>query len=278
MDFIINGILPYLLLLAGFFVIWGQESYIESVLNCAALLFIPDIDDALPSLLGFREEGIIKNFFIGEAMEEFDSMHDAMNSGLDGYKKIIMKKYAEEARMEGMGVQFADYFITNWKEQASSPGSGNLFQPFQVRKGKNAKSGDQIDPSFFITSDCLIKKITWKYTIYGPAKNTSKPRVGYLKLEMVAGYTVEYERPHEDSIDLGEAHTLEGVYLITTFQMSNDILRLRVCGSQTAAAFKTALEYYTLWPLSSSAAKLLDKEIEFEDRRNVQRARSDHVV
>lgn len=43
MDFCVNAILPTILLFSGFLVIYTQESYIEAVLNTAALLFIPEI-------------------------------------------------------------------------------------------------------------------------------------------------------------------------------------------------------------------------------------------
>lgn len=266
MDLIVNGILPTVLFGCGFFVIWGQESFIDAVLNTAALLFIPDIDDQLPSLLGVSESSIIKNFLISESMKEFDALH----SGNEVERRTMMEKFVRDAREVGMGVQFSDNYITNWPEQASSPADGNLFQPFQVSKGKTMASGHQIDPSYDVTDKCLIKKISWKYTIYGASSNTSKPRVGYLRLEMLAGYTVDYERPHEENIKLGEEHSLEGVYLITCFQMSNDILRLRVCGSKTAEDFMKAFDYYALFPLSSSAKGLLSKHITKSNKGRMQ--------
>jgi hypothetical protein len=58
MDVVVNTILPSVLIVAGVFVILGQDSFIEAVLNTAALLFIPEIDDSLPSLLGFDEKGM----------------------------------------------------------------------------------------------------------------------------------------------------------------------------------------------------------------------------
>ena len=262
MDFIVNAILPSVLLVSGFFVIYGQDSFIESVLNTAALLFIPEIDDQLPSLLGFKEASIVKNFLISEAMKEFDAIHD------DGAnpEKEKMLKYTDA----GMGVQFADHFITNWAEQGSSPAEGILFQPFQVSKGKKKGQGNQIDPSGFITERCLVKRIEWQYTTYEPDPKTSKPRVGYLKLVMLGGEEVEIERPEEKNILLGEKYHLEGVYVITSFQMSNDVLRLRVCGSKTAKDFETACDYYTLWPLSKNAKKLLQtaKREETKDARS----------
>ena len=44
MDFLVNAILPSILIVSGFAVILGQEEFIDSVLNTAALLFIPEID------------------------------------------------------------------------------------------------------------------------------------------------------------------------------------------------------------------------------------------
>lgn len=255
LDYIVNGVLPIVLLVSGFFVIWGQQSYIEAVLNTAALLFVPMIDDELPQVLGFRPESIVKNFLIHEAMEEFDRLH----VGDITERKRLKMKFYKDAIALGMGIQFADHLITNGTEQGSSHTDGVLFQPFQVRKGKTKDNGDQIDPSSFITENCLIKKITWKFTVYKPNPNTSQPRVGYLKIEMLNGQTVEVKRTFEEgNVGLcSEEYSLKGVYMITMFQISTDILRLRVCGSRTAGDFEAAMNYYALWPMSSNAEKLL---------------------
>ena len=117
-------------------------------------------------------------------------------------------------------------------------------------------TGDRIEPSCYVTEDCLVKKLTWNYTKWN---NTTEPRIGYMKIEMLNGQVVELTRPKEESIKLGEPETLEGVFIITTFQMSNDVLRLRACGSKTAQDFKQAFDYYTLWPLSKKATKKLDQ-------------------
>jgi len=201
----------------------------------------------MPSLLGFNEKAIVKNFLIHEAMREFDALHDD-----DTSNDSILGNVFDE----GMGVQFVDYFLTNVPEQGSCTADGIIFQPFGVSKGQG-NSGDQIDPSCYITKNCLIKKLTWQYTLYG---NSTKPRIGYLKIEMLGeDETIEVKRPADEAelISLGEPNELEGVFVITTFQMSDDILRLRVCGSKKAVDFEKAFEYYTLWPLSSRAKKTL---------------------
>jgi len=224
----------------------------EIILSYSATEFnqcrhLPPHTDHLPKLLGFNENSIVKNFLIYESMKEFDALHDD-----DLSNDSILGNAVEE----GMGVQFADYFLTNVPEQGSSAADGIIVQPFRVSKGKG-NSGDQIDPSCYVTENCLIKKLTWRYTQFG---NSSKPRIGYLKIEMLGNNDViEVKRPADDAkfISLGTPHELEGVFIITTFQMSDDILRLRVCGSKKARDFKKAFEYYTLWPLSNNAKKVL---------------------
>ena len=125
-------------------------------MNTAALLFIPDIDDDFPSLLGFKEDAIVKTFLISEAMAEFDALY-AKNSRLK-CKKARLTLLKEE-KLFGVGAQFADHFITNWPAQGSNPSEGVLFQPYQVSKGKTAENGDQIDPSPLIHEKCLIGKL-----------------------------------------------------------------------------------------------------------------------
>ena len=262
MDFIVNGILPSVLLLFGFFVIWGQGSYIEAVLNTAALLFVPQIDDELPQLLGLKPDLIVKNFLIKETIDEFNKLHHKDYAT----RKRLKLKYYSQAKKEGLGVQFADHIITNMVEQGSDPSEGFLFQPFQVRQGE--EEGDhQIDPCCFVTENCLIRKISWRFTVFKPNPNTSRPRIGYLKIETLLGDTIVFKRTEEDLVTLGQEYSLKGVYLITNFQMSQDILRLRVCGSRNSRDFQTAFDYYTLWPITDNAKKLLKREEEFDTTR-----------
>ena len=262
MDFIVNGILPSVLLVSGFFVIWGQGSYIEAVLNTAALLFVPQIDDDLPQLLGFKPNLIVKNFLVKETIDEFNKLHHKDYAT----RKKLKVNYYNKAKEAGSGVQFADHIITNVVEQGSDPSEGVLFQPFQVRKGE--EEGDhQIDPCCFVTERCLIRKIAWRFTVFKPNPNTSKPRIGYLRIETLLGETIEFKRTEEASVMLGKEYSLHGVYLITNFQISQDILRLRVCGSRTARDFQTAFEYYTLWPITKNAKILLERQVDIHPKR-----------
>merc|ERR1712238_530163 len=98
-----------------------------------------------------------------------------------------------------------------------------------------------IDPSSFVTVDCLLKKIEWKYTTGYP--KTTKPRVGYLRLTKINGQTVEIVRKKDPFGIVGiseESHSYEGLIIVTTFQMSEDVIKLRACGSHNPRDFLTA--------------------------------------
>jgi len=269
-DFIVNQILPFVLMFSGFYLIGTQENFIDAVLNTAALLFIPEIDDQLPELLGFPEEQIIQNYIIYEAMVEYDEVSKMCNE--DVSKTITMRAFTNERNSiplnANVGVQFSDIYITNLIEEGSDPNDGLSYTPYQIRVGNHkGYKTQQIDPSNFVTENCLLRKITWSYTSYNP-KNT-KPRVGYLRLEKLDGSFIEI--PRSDNLVLQKErtklnilekkHTLNGIYVITTFQMSSFVIKLRVCGSRDAESFVKAFEYYSLWDISSSAMNALTSEI-----------------
>jgi len=251
-DFFVNHTLSTILVFSGFVVIMIQSSFIEAVLNSAALLFIPEIDDQLPSLLGFDESAIIENFMIAESLRTFNKIAQMPDEDITRDYLLSVNK--------AIGIEFSDYYLTNIREQPSNPEVGEMFQPYQVQKCSDG-FGHQIDPSNFVTADCLIRKLTWAYTLYNV--NGSKPRIGRLKIETMNNEVIEIKRKGvsaEGIITSDVNHTLEGAYIITSFQMSNDIIRLRVCGSKKATDFLAAFEYYSLWGIASPARKLLLKE------------------
>mmetsp|Transcript_6697 Transcript_6697/g.12598 ORF Transcript_6697/g.12598 Transcript_6697/m.12598 type:complete len:364 (-) Transcript_6697:785-1876(-) len=279
MDFIVNAILPILLLFPGFFVILDQEEFIEAVLNAAALLYITGIDDQLPLLLGCNKESIVKNYLIEKAMEEFDSIMKENNGNKNnaevGNKSTAKggRSYANNENRIGIsGVQFCDYYLTNMVETGSSPTDGVIFQPFQIRFDSKADSIDyykssdyKIDPSRVVTDECLIRKITWQYYTVDTDNRTIHPRISYLELDLL------YEQRNNQNpkhVIVGSKagkdpnqkyHELEGVFIITTFQMTSDnhITRLRLCGSKDRSNFLKAFEYYPLWNLSKGSRYLL---------------------
>jgi len=247
MDFIMSALIPLVLTVSGFIVIYRETSFIEGVLNSTALLFIPEIDDQLPSILGLRTEEIVKNFLVAESVMTFDKiakLEDADFSCAEMKNQNITT-----------GVQFNDFYITNMTEQGIT--DGTPFQPYQVTVDTN-QMGHQIDPSSFVTKDCLLKRIEWKYTTGYP--HTTTPRIGYLHLTKIDNSEVEIERKKDPHGLVGIAdysHSIDGLFIITTFQMSEDVLKLRVCGSYNPPDFLKAFNCYSLWDVSSEAKRAI---------------------
>lgn len=266
LDFFVNQYLTVIILFAGFFVILMQEDYIEAVMNTAALLFIGEIDDHLPRLLGMKEKAIIKNYLIYQSIKEYERVSRMS-------EKMIKHEFTKVSS-QNIGIPFCDYYLTNTEEQSSYPESGINYTPYQIRVGKNG-SGHQIDASNFITVKCLIKEIIWSYNCGGKYTLSSKPRIGYLKIVKYNGEELTIIRDNAgcDSIQVSDVrHVLKGLFIITSFEMSNDISRLRICGSPNAKHFLNALKYYSLWGLSDNAKKTLErdaKQISLQEKRGM---------
>jgi len=249
MDVIVNFILPLVLAYHGFFLILYEKNFLSAVLNTTALLFIPEIDDQLPNILGYREDDIIRNFLIAESMKDFD-VFSKMQTADDFTTEKLSRNYL-------CGVQFGDFYITNLKEQGFNILHGHTFQPHQVNNSEENK-GYQIDPSTTITPDCLLRKVQWKYTTGFP--NTTKPRVGCLTLKKINGQDISIIRKQDPSGKVGidsKINELEGLFVITTFQMSEDVIKLRLCGSYNPQHFLKAFEYYSLWDVTDEARQMI---------------------
>ena len=182
-DAIINVFIPLTLVVSGYFVIINETNFINGVLNTAALLFIPEIDDRIPSLLGYDENAVIENYLIKEAKIEYNEY-----LRLETADESIGKKFANA---HGLGVEFNDYFITNSTEQGRSPQDFALYQLFIVVKKKNKEEGIEIDPSNDITEDCLLKSVEWQHVHFGKNDETS-PRIGLLEVvKLISGEKVK---------------------------------------------------------------------------------------
>jgi hypothetical protein len=78
-------------------------------------------------------------------------------------------------------------------------------------------------------------------------------------------------KKRNDALDeLNETYRIDGVYMITSFEMSEAILRLRICGSKTATDFMSALDCYSLWDLDNSAERLLNTHVAKESGKQVK--------
>eukprot|EP00542_Grammatophora_oceanica_P015686 CAMPEP_0194028302 /NCGR_PEP_ID=MMETSP0009_2-20130614/2310_1 /TAXON_ID=210454 /ORGANISM="Grammatophora oceanica, Strain CCMP 410" /LENGTH=436 /DNA_ID=CAMNT_0038667651 /DNA_START=74 /DNA_END=1384 /DNA_ORIENTATION=- len=62
-----------------------------------------------------------------------------------------------------------------------------------------------------------------------------------------------------DVDEMNVIYAVEGVYMITVFEVSETLLKLRICGSKTAKDFEAAMETYSIWNLDAGAAGLISK-------------------
>jgi len=247
-DFIVNVVIPIVLVISGFVLIVEEKDFITAVLNTTALLFIPEIDDVLPKLIGYDSNAIVENHLIKEAKIEYNEITTKLSQ--IGVSKDI-------AQNDDLGIEFNDYFITNNAERGQDTRNFALYQPYIV---KNNSVGVEVDPSNYITEDCLLRSVEWKYTNYGVGK-TTLPRVGYLKLVKLNGEEIEIVFSGAEKIDLGRPYFLDdGAYMITTFVMSSSILNLRLCGSANPADFLKAIKYYSMWDITAGAKALLQNQ------------------
>lgn len=215
-------------------------------------------------LLGLDESIIIKNFLTFQSLRQFDEVSMLKD-------EVITEDFVRSID-DAIGVPFCDYYFTNWPEQGSTPENGVHFKPHEVTAGKVHSHGHQIIPTNTVNELCLIRKIIWSYTT--GYENSIKPRIGYLRLEMINGEVVEINmKTVNKAVGVDDmTHELDGVFIITTFQMSSTILRLRVCGSYNAADFVKAFDYYSLWGITPYARRLL------HDYQKLQNFTSDNLI
>jgi len=222
-----------------------QKDYINGVIMTTALLFIPEIDDQLPGLLGFDQDAIIENFLIQESKSEYN---DYVQLTDDGVEKKFNRDDIEAGKR---GVNFSTYFITNSVEE--DPNEHDYVQPFIVKENDFAH---EIDPSNFITQDCLLQRIEWRFI--GGA--SVKPQIGYLKLTKMNGGEVIIDFSGVQKVEQGDLHHLHGAFFISNFVMSSSAVdSLRVCGSPSGKELLTALDRYSLWDITSDAASILKR-------------------
>jgi len=263
-DFSVNVILPIVIIIVGFFLVSSQDNFVDAVIMTTALLFIPEIDDKLPALLGFDPEAVIETYLIGEsklAYNHYQKLNDATigrmaNSISSSTRSLVHSDNDRHGHSDDLGVEFSDYFITNSEEA----GPLNLFSVMF-----NADGGHEIAPANFISDDCLIQTVQWSFTREN--EDSLKPTISWLRLVKLNGEVIEKDyrsnsndngKVNDNGNDGGRVHRLDGVFVITGIEMGcSDIHCLRVCGSQNAHDFLKAMTYYSLWEVRGDAQSTL---------------------
>jgi len=205
-----------------------------------------------PDLLGYDQTAVIENFFIRESKLAYNKYLNIKETDIE---KLFNTSDVEMQNRSGncaFGVDFSEFFITNSVAEGSD--THDFAQPFEVMLNDG---GHEIDPSNFITEDCLLKTVEWRYA----NEEATKPTVSYLRLTKMNGKMVEIDFNGASKVERASCHRLDGAFVITNFVMtSSSIDSLRVCGSENGQYFLTALEHYSLWEITSDAKHLLRRK------------------
>ncbi len=201
----------------------------------------------MPRLLGLDVGVIVENYLIRESKIDYNSYQglddNAVNSIFTGSGDVESQL---PSRKFSKGVDFSDYFITNTVEEHDA----TMYQPFSVKKS-NA-FGHEIDPSDFISDDCILRSVEWKYT----NKSLIKSTLCWLRLVKQNGDVIEID--YGGGSESGETYRVDGAFIITNFVTSSTyISNLRLCGSQDGKSLLKAFDYYTLWEVTPDARSML---------------------
>jgi hypothetical protein len=256
-DLFVNVFIPLFLVVSGFLIVTLQADYINGVIMTTALLFIPEIDDQLPRLLGLDQNAIIENYLLNESKLDYEQYAALSDKDID-----TAFRRADDVESQGgtddpaFGVNFCDYFLTNSVLEGSD--AHDFCQPFNVVKANNIY-GHELSPSNFITEDCLLKRVEWRYV----DSKAMSPTIGYLRLIKLSGEVIEIDcTDYGTDVEKGTLHHLEGLFVITNFIITtSEIESLRLAGTDTAHSFRVGIEHYSLWELTSDAISLLKKKV-----------------
>jgi len=139
-----------------------------------------------------------------------------------GYLKVTMLKDDKECVMIEKGSRGASIYYEDIDSAKTHP------------RRVNVDPHEEIFDPYSEQMQQLLQK-------YGPHESTS----GELRAELD---------------EINPIYVLEGVYMITAFEMSEAIFKLRVIGSKTAGSFEDAMRYYSLWDVDSASEKLLARK------------------
>jgi hypothetical protein len=291
MDMVSNFVLPFILIIAGAIVILKAEEFIDAVLNSAALLFILEIDEMLPGILDLDSSQIVRNYLIEECFEEYDSLHNA-DKDLDDKGIEFSDMFLTNTPARGTVVEDSSIFAP-YKIQGNDPKSSvivamspsNFVNPdcliskleFCYTEGYPLSTAPRIgylkvtmlkdgSERIFIekgTRNVEYKDIDdpkkWRRVTVDPHEQIKDPyseemeqlRQKYGNNESTSGAL------RGDLDEINPIYVFEGVYMITAFELSDAIFKLRVVGSKTARNFEKAMGHYCLWDIDVDSQRLL---------------------
>lgn len=294
LDLTCNGVFPFLLVLIGFFLIIFSETLMDAVLNSAALLFIPEIDDQIPGLLGIPTDDVAMKYVTSTILPDLAAyVRDRRARLLSGGSSLAAPPSNHVPRDDSSSGRADALHDVLLATNPAAPHIGEAL-PRQIRPGMG-EIGVDISAVAYVTADCLFRRMDalrvsvastsdsrhgsivwvrlWPMREGGaPLTFGSHSRFGdYVQLQTLErGCTAERDQSfwpqplhapqdrREDGADqCFERITLEGAMIVTDIAASATIVQLRVCHAYSGPQLADALEYYDLFDCDGSAADLL---------------------
>ena len=111
----------------------------------------------------------------------------------------------------------------------------------------------------------------WKRVIVDPHEQIKDPYSEEMeKLRQKYGDNESTSGALRGDLDkINPIYVLEGVYMITAFELSDAIFKLRVVGSKTARNFKNAMDHYCLWDIDVDSQRLLARKTANEETKQL---------
>jgi hypothetical protein len=109
----------------------------------------------------------------------------------------------------------------------------------------------------------------WRRVIVDPHEQIKDPYSEQMQqlLQKYGPHESTSGELHGELDEINPIYVLEGVYMITTFEMSDAIFQLRVVGSKTARMFEKAMRYYSLWDIDADSQSLLARRAANEETK-----------
>uniref|UniRef100_A0A7S0LTY5 Uncharacterized protein n=1 Tax=Coccolithus braarudii TaxID=221442 RepID=A0A7S0LTY5_9EUKA len=268
-DLISNAVVPVALLFVGFMLICTSETLMDAVLNSVVVLFIPEIDDQMPALIGIPVDDV--------AMKHVTS---AIFPELCGYvlhrKKALAHPGNHSAPPATASSRLHDVLLAGSRIGEAIPR--------QLRRGQDEIAVD-ISPVGYLTAQCLFRRldavrrpqtsdIVWlrlwpmdggaplvfgSHARFGDFVHLQKPVVSKESEPTFWPQPVHASLTDDPTAQSFERLTLEGALIVTDIGASAVITRLRVCHAASGPQMIEGINYYKLFECDGSAERLLSE-------------------
>jgi hypothetical protein len=257
-DLLCNVLVPVVLVPTGVFLIVISETLMDQVLNSVALMFIPELDEQLPEMLGLPVGDLFEDCVTKKALREFiqvsreccparclkdtESEDDTMDSG------DLLPAAGPGDMSEGGGLM--DLLIA---------GDGSWCDPGGLRKVVDMAGSTVVSLCNVVGAETLLGRIEYCLQSHTHSKtNETTKELAWVRLWKLDGSPpCEISSPGFEGFEGATVEALTGVFILVDFEISIWISTFRLLGSTSRSDFKSSMEYYGMWEINAAANALL---------------------